>query len=97
MASKRQFAQTTREAPSAPMRGAFIAPTLLHVCCICGHIREDRGKFRSPEHWVTQGRYRKSHGINPDDFPLTHTYCLKCFTKVQNTARQYFRKIGTPP
>ena len=33
-------AQTTREAPSAPMRETSIAPTLLPVCCICGLIRD---------------------------------------------------------
>ena len=35
--------------------------------------------------------------MNPADFPLTHTYCLRCFTKAQNTMRQYFCEIGTPP
>ena len=90
-------AQTTREASSAPLRETCIAPKLLHVCCICGHIREETGTSPAREHWITEGRYRKTHGVNPADFPLTHTYCLKCFTKVQDTARQYFLKIGTPP
>ena len=75
MASKNQFARTTRDAPSAPMRGTFIAPTLLHVCCICGHIRVDQGKFRSPQHWVTQGRYRKTHGGESGRFP-SHSHIL---------------------
>ena len=45
--------------------------------------------------WVTQRTYRKTHGVNPANFPLTHTYCPTCLTKVQKTMRQYFRKIGT--
>ena len=37
------FTQTTREAPSAPMRETFVAPTLLPVCCVCGLIRDETG------------------------------------------------------
>jgi hypothetical protein len=97
MASNKQFAQTNREAPSVPMRETFIAPTLLPVCCICDHIRDETGPSPGREHWVTQRTYRKSHGINPADFPLTHTYCLKCFTKFQDTLRHSYREIGTSP
>jgi hypothetical protein len=35
--------------------------------------------------------------VNPTELVLTHTYCPKCFTKVQDTVRQYFREIGTSP
>jgi hypothetical protein len=94
MSPGKLVAQTTRKAPSSPLRETFIAPTLLHVCCMCGHIREETGTSHHREHWVTERRYQKTHGVNPAEFPLTHTYCLKCFTKVQNTARQYARKIG---
>jgi hypothetical protein len=30
--------------------------------------------------------------MNPADFSLTHTYCLKCFAKVQDTTKQYLWK-----
>ncbi len=95
MSLGKRVAQITREASSAPLRETLPAPTLLHVCCMCGHIREETGPSSDREHWVTQQRYRKTHGLNPADFLLTHTYCLKCFTKVQNTVRQYFQKTGT--
>ncbi len=88
-------AQITREAPSASMRERFVAPTLLPVCCICGLIRDETGSPSGLMCWVTQGAYRKTHGVNPADFPLTHTYCPECFTKIKNTVRQYFRTIGT--
>ena len=88
-------AQTTREAPPAPMRETFIAPTLLPVCCVCALIRDETGSSSDRERWVTQRTYRQTHGVNPADFPLTHTYCLKCFTKAQETVTQYFREIGT--
>ena len=88
-------AQTTREAPSVPMRETFVAPTLLPVCCICGLVRDETGSPSGLMCWVTQGAYRATHGMNPTDFPLTHTYCLKCFTKAQETVKQYFREIGT--
>jgi len=90
-------AQTTREAPSAPMRETFIAPTLLPVCCICGLIRDETGSTPGLDRWVTQRMFRETHGVNPTELALTHTYCPKCFTKVQDTVRQYFREIGTSP
>jgi hypothetical protein len=97
MALENLVAPTTRTAPSAPMRETFIAPTLLPVCCVCGLIRDETGSSPDRERWVTQRMYRKTHGVNPADFPLTHTYCLKCFTKVQDTVTQYFREIETSP
>ena len=97
MALVELFAQTTREAPSAPMRETFIAPTLLPVCCVCRLIRDETGSSPDRECWVTPRTYRKTYGLNPANFPLTHTYCQKCFTKVQETVVQYFRQIGTSP
>ena len=91
------FGRTTREAPSAPMRETFIAPTLLPVCCVCGLVRDDTRFTPGRELWVTQRTYRGTHGVNPAELALTHTYCPKCFTKVQDTVRQYFREIGTSP
>jgi hypothetical protein len=95
MSFERLVAQTTREAPSALTREKFVAPTLLPVCCICGLIRDETGSLTGLACWVTQGVYRKTHCVNPADFPLTHTYCPKCFTKIKITVRQYFRTIGT--
>ncbi len=86
---------TAREVPSDLRRETFIAPTLLPVCCVCGFIRDETGFRPSHERWVTPRTYRQTYGVNPADFPLTHTYCLKCFTKAQETVKQYFREIGT--
>ena len=97
MALVELFAQTTREAPSAPMRETFVAPTLLPVCCVCDLIRDETVSSPDRERWVTPRSYRKTYGVNPADFPLTHTYCQKCFTKAQETVEQYFRQIGTSP
>ena len=91
------FAQTTRKAPSATMRETFIAPTMLPVCCVCGLIRDETGSSTDRERWVTPRTYRTSHGVNPTKLALTHTYCQTCFTKAQETTRQYFREIGTSP
>ncbi|MBU6479228.1 MAG: hypothetical protein KGS09_01630 [Nitrospirae bacterium] len=88
-------AQTTRRAPSTLTREMFIAPTMLPVCCVCGLIREETGFRAHHERWVTQRTYRRTHGVNPTDVPLTHTYCLKCFTKAREAMKQYFRDIGT--
>jgi len=88
-------AQTTRAAFSTPMGETFIAPKMLPVCCVCGLIRDESGFTPGRGSWVTQRTYRKAHGVNPANFPLTHTYCPTCLTKVQKTMRQYFRKIGT--
>jgi hypothetical protein len=97
MPLEKLFDRTIREAPSAPMRETFIAPTLLPVCCVCGLIRDETGYRPHHERWVAQRTYRKTHGVNPTKLALTHTYCPTCFTKVQGTVRQYFRKIGTSP
>ena len=91
------FAQTTREAPCASMRETFVGPTLLPVCCLCGLIRDKTGSSPGLDRWVTQRTYCETHGMNPADFPLTHTYCPTCFTMVQDTVVQYFRQIGMSP
>ena len=97
MSLQKTIMQTTREAFSAPMRETFIAPTLLPVCCVCKLVRDETRFSPGREHWVTQRTYRKTHGVNPASFPLTHTYCPTCFTKVQKTVRQHSREIGTAP
>lgn len=97
MSREKLVAETTRKVPSAPLRGTGMALTPLPICCTCGHIRDATGFSPDREHWVTQLTYRKSHGVNLADFPLTHTYCPKCFTKFLDTVRQYHRKIGTSP
>jgi hypothetical protein len=91
------FAQTARKAPSTPMREMCIAPTLLPICCVCGLIRDETGSSPDRERWVTPRTYRTTHGVNPTTRALTHTYCQACFTKAQETTRQYFREIGTSP
>jgi hypothetical protein len=91
------FTQTTHEAFSAPTSSTYIAPTLLPVCCVCKLIRDDTRFFPGRERWVTQRTYRENHGVNPTELAATHTYCPKCLTQVQDTVRQYFRDIGTPP
>jgi len=97
MALQELVARTTRRAPSAQMKEMFVAPTMLSVCRVCLLIRDETGSSPHRERWVTPGTYRRTHGMNPADFPLTHTHCLKCFTKIMDTTRQYFREIGTPP
>jgi hypothetical protein len=97
MALENVFAQTTREAKAALMREAFIAPMVLPVCCVCRLIRDETGSTPGLDRWVTPRTYRTTHGVNPADCLLTHTYCLTCFTEAQETVKQYFREIGTSP
>ncbi|MBU6435091.1 MAG: hypothetical protein KGS09_18210 [Nitrospirae bacterium] len=87
-------AQATREAPPAPIRETCIAPTWLPVCCVCGLIRDETDSSPDRKRWVTQQTYRQTHGVNPAEVPLTHTYCLTCFTKARETVTQYFREKG---
>ena len=97
MSLEKLFVQTTPEALSAPMRETFIAPTLLPVCCLCGLIRDDTRFPPGLDCWLTQRTYRETHGIDPTEIALTHTYCPECFRKVRDTVQQYFREIGTSP
>lgn len=92
------FAQTSRESSSSSMRERgenFIAPALLPVCCICGLIRDESVSSPGLDRWVTKRTYREEHDVNPAEIPLTHTYCPECFTKAEDTVRQYFQEIGT--
>ena len=96
MSLGKAFAQRTRQTPSVPMREPFIAPKMLPVCCVCGLIRDGTGPSPDHERWVTQRTYQRAHGVNPIDFLHTHTYCLKCFMKAQETVKQYFRERERP-
>jgi len=87
------FAHMTRESPSAPLGERFIPPRLLAVCSLCGLIRDETGSPPALARWVTQRAYRKTHHVNPNDFPLTHTYCPECLMKVQDTVRRYFLEM----
>jgi hypothetical protein len=91
------FTKTTREAPSAPVREPFIAPTVLPACCACGLVQDKAGATPDLERWVTPQTYREAHGVNPAELDLTHTYCPRCFAKVQETVQQFFRKTGSAP
>ncbi|TKB34730.1 MAG: hypothetical protein E8D51_01980 [Nitrospira sp.] len=86
--------QRAARPPSASMNDLFIASTLLPVCCVCGLIRDDRRCPPGLDCWLTQRTYRAAHGIDPSEIAQTHTYCPECFTKVQESVRQYFREIG---
>ena len=90
-------AQKAPKPPADSMSDLFIAPALLPVCCVCALIRDTTGSRPGLEHWVSQRTFQRLHGMNPDDFLLTHTYCPTCFAKVQEMVREYFRKIGTQP
>ena len=89
--------RTTGRAFAAPMKETFIPPTLLPVCCVCGLIRDDTRLSPDRELWVTQQTYHKTHGVNPAELALTHTYCPNCLTKAKDTTQQYFQDIGTTP
>jgi hypothetical protein len=83
MAIESLFAQITHEAPSASRRETTVLP----VCCLCRLIRDETGVPRDRARWVTQRMYRQTHGVNPADCLLTHTYCPKCFTQVMDRIR----------
>jgi hypothetical protein len=80
MAVEALLAQTIHEAPSCPNRET----SPLAVCCICGLLRDETGPSLEDECWVTQGTYRKTHGVDPANRLLTHTYCPECFTQVMD-------------
>ena len=84
--------QLIREAPSAPGRETFIAPTLLPICCACKLIRDDTRLSPGRKLWIAQQTYRETHGVNPAELALTHTSCPECFRKAQDTAQQYVER-----
>ena len=76
-------AQITHEAPSASRKET----PLLSVCCLCRLIRDEVGASPDRARWVTPRTYQKTHGVNPADCLLTHTYCPGCFTQAMETIR----------
>src|SRR5512141_645953 len=97
MLLQKLFAKPIREAPSAPVREPFIAPTQLPACCACGLVQEQAGATPGLERWVSPRIYREAHGLNPAELALTHTYCPPCFEKVQETIRQFWLKSRAAP
>ena len=91
------FTQITRKAPPAPRRDMDIAPTLLPACCACGFVQDKAGATAGLERWVSQRTYRDSHGVNPTELALTHTYCPTCFEKVLKIMRQSWLKSRSAP
>jgi hypothetical protein len=91
------FAQITRKAPSVPRRDTDITPRLLPACCACGFVQDKAGATAGLERWVSQRTYRETHGVNPTELELTHTYCPTCFEKVQEIMRQSWLKSRSAP
>ena len=56
--------------------------TILHICCVCGLIREETGS--ETESWVTKQVFRHTHRIDHSAYRLTHTYCPACYTQFMN-------------
>jgi hypothetical protein len=82
----------TREVPSVPMRENVLAQRPLPICCVCTLIRDETRSHSDREHWVTPRTFRKIHGANPDDLPVTHTYCPECFKKAMGVVKRHLRK-----
>jgi hypothetical protein len=91
------FAQITRKASSVPRRDTDITPTLLPACCACGFVQDKAGATAGLERWVSQRTYRETHGVNPTELELTHTYCPTCIEKVQEIMRQSWLKSRSAP
>ena len=89
MALGNVVAQTTRKAPSAPMRETCIAPKILPLYCVCRLIRDETGSSLNRERWVTPRTYPTTHGVNPVELALTHTSRPTYFRKVLGRVRQY--------
>ena len=61
--------------------------TVLAVCCVCGLIRDESESSADRERWVTPETYRQTRGVNPVDYPLTHTYCPGCYIQLMRRIR----------
>src|SRR5437588_8281776 len=92
MAAETVFAQITHEAPSA----SRTKTTMLHVCCVCGLVLDETEPFLAQERWVTQRTLRMTHGMNPADCLLSHTYCPVCFPQVMDRIREWHNGVSGP-
>ena len=84
MAAETVFAQITHEASSASRPKT----TMLHVCCVCRLVLDETRPSLDQARWVTQRTLQMTHGVNPADCLLTHTYCPVCFTQVMDRMRE---------
>jgi len=80
MAAEAVFAQITHEASSA----SRTKTTMLHVCCVCRLVLDETRPSLDQARWVTQRTLQTTHGVNPADCLLTHTYCPVCVTHVMD-------------
>jgi hypothetical protein len=93
MAPEAVFAQITHEVSSA----LRTKTTTLHVCCVCRFALDETGPSLDHERWVTQRTLQMTHGVNPADCLLTHTYCPVCFTQVMDRIRECSSRHETAP
>lgn len=84
MATESVIVQIAHEALSA-LRSKT---TTLHVCCVCRLVLDETGPSLDQARWVTQRTLQMTHGVNPADCLLTHTYCPACFTHVMDGIRE---------
>lgn|GEM_PF-1021996 len=94
MSPELSSAPTTYQAGFSMKEAPFIVPALLPVCCVCGLIRDERGASLEFASWLTPQIYRDTHGIEPNDSSLTHTYCPTCLKQVRETGAQCAPQIG---
>jgi len=50
--------------------------SLIAMCCVCGLVRARK----DTDQWVTKRSYEQMYGVTLIGSPLTHTYCLGCYT-----------------
>lgn len=82
--------QITHQVPPA----SRTKTTILHVCCVCGLVLDETGLSLDQERWVTQQMLRVTHGVNPADCLLTHTYCPVCFTQVMDRIHEWPDRVS---
>ncbi len=67
--------------------------TSLHICCICGLLRDQLEASPGPVAWITHHSYIETHGVDPTSYAHTHTYCPTCFLLVQTRVRIYCEEL----
>jgi len=96
MSPELSSAPTTYQAGFSMKEAPFIVPALLPVCCVCGLIRDERGASLGLAPWLTPQIYRDTHGIEPNDSSLTHTYVRPVSSRSGKQARSAPHRSENP-
>ena len=62
------------------------------ICCVCDQVRDNRQSSERPtrddfEQWTSLRSFLQLHGLGPDMYKLSDTYCPRCLDQLAKTGK----------